>query len=138
MQPQHIVVGISGRQDEDHKIAYACTYATAFQAELRFLHINDPKAGTGSLAFVDHGARFDERMLERYVHTHGPNQLPARCAYSVQTGDYLEQLITISHQADLLILGHHHHSWLASLLCDTADEQVINRAQCPVLVIGEP
>jgi nucleotide-binding universal stress UspA family protein len=136
MDVQRITVGISGHEPEGTKLAIACRYARAFDAELVFLHVNDPKAG--AMAFVDHGVKFDPAVLQRYVthHAGGPS-LPDRCSCEVHTGDWLEELRNASKQSDLLILGHKHTHWLQSALSDSLDEMVINRAHCPVLVVPD-
>lgn len=130
-----ICVGISGRGGESHPIRHAADLAEAVGAELRFLHVNDQHAGAVSLAFVDFGQKLDQETLERYVRSEAGDTELGSCGFQIRTGDWLTILVEITAEVDCLILGHHHVGSIQELFTLSKDEQVINRAQCPVLVV---
>lgn len=130
-----ICVGISGRGDEDRVVRRSAELAQALGAELIFLHINDPHAGAASLAFIDYGHKLDEETLEKYVRSEARDRELGPCRFKIRTGDWLEVLVDMTKEVDCLALGHHHVGSLRELFTLSKDEQIINRAECPVLVI---
>jgi nucleotide-binding universal stress UspA family protein len=132
-----IVVGVSGNERENTKIEIACEYAQAFGARIEFLHVNDPKAGSMSIAFVDHGVRFSNEVLEHYIRNRCGCVLPEGCSFRVIEGDWVDTLVETTRDHDLLILGHQHLHWLQAAFSDSLDEIVVNRADCPVLVVPD-
>ncbi|MFW5844652.1 MAG: universal stress protein, partial [Planctomycetota bacterium] len=132
-----IVVGISGNERESTKIAIAVEYARAFDARLTFLHVNDPQAGSLSIASIEQGLRFSPEVLERYVRQRMADPLPAETSFRVRDGEWIDQLTDCTRDHELLILGHQHLNWLQAAVADAQDEIVVNRADCPVLVVPD-
>jgi len=137
MPYDRICVGISGRGDEHQVVRQAIQIARCTDAELTFVHVNDKLAGAMSLAFIDHGQKLDLETLSRYVHSEaGEDEADlGKADFQIRTGDWLQVLVEITREFDCLILGHHHVGSLAELFTLSKDEQIINRAECPVLVV---
>jgi nucleotide-binding universal stress UspA family protein len=135
MPYQRICVGISGRGDEDFVIRRSAELAAALGAELTFLHVNDRNAGAVSLAFLDYGHKLDATTLEKYVQAEAGETPLGQPKFDIRTGDWLDILVEITTEFDCLSLGHHHVGSIQELFTLSKDEQIINRAKCPVLVI---
>ncbi|MDA3961191.1 MAG: universal stress protein [Planctomycetota bacterium] len=131
-----ICAGISGHGDEQHTVVQALELAAELSAKLNFIHVNDTHAGEASLAFVDHGARLDEATLRKYVLAESNDDDRCKAAnYDIHKGDWLQVLVGLTVDADLLILGHHHVGSLRELFTLSKDEQIINRTHCPIMVV---
>ena len=137
MAYSNICVGISGRGDEHRVITHSLALAQGLGARITFLHVNDKLAGALSLAFLDHGERLDQDTLARYVQTEAGGEAAdvGNASFEIREGDWLQILVELSASFDCLVLGHHHVGSITELFTLSKDEQVINRAACPVLVI---
>ncbi|MFN7958898.1 MAG: universal stress protein [Holophagaceae bacterium] len=56
----------------------------------------------------------------------------------ILTGEAAHQLVCTADQDALLVMGHEHHSALASLLFGSTTRWVLDHAPCPVLVVPKP
>jgi nucleotide-binding universal stress UspA family protein len=120
-----------------HAGPYAMALARAFGSTIDVLHVVPPEA-TGQ---PDEVRTHEHAFLSAMQHL-----LPERAAdlwrsrTLVESGNVPERIIQHMSEdgVDLIVLGAHHHSWLARHLKTGPAFQIIRVATCPVLTIAAP
>jgi len=134
---------------EDHGnklIEYAVNLAEKFGSKIWLLHVAAPNP-----AFVGYevGPQYirDERAKELKAELHMLNELTKDLKARGFVADGLliqgataESIIEEAEKLkiDLIIIGHHFHSWFYKVFGQTTDIEVIDKTQIPVMVIPLP
>lgn len=140
-----IACALSAHGDEDQILATALAMQAVHNARLSVVHVvGTALAVTGyALSEMVEASGIDDpcpnaRSLRGYAERLHGGSLAAAIGFDIRTGDPLEDLVAMSDEVDLLIVGHHHHNLLERLLGRSTDVRLVERARCPVLVVPDP
>ena len=113
--------------DEKHVVEAAVRLKTMLKARLSVVVVNDPGAGKAHM-LMDTLPRCDEKDVRRQLEKFG---FP-------DSQNYPRAIARATRDFDLLIMGHHPKNPLLAFLKDSTDERVIDRIDCPVLLVPLP
>jgi nucleotide-binding universal stress UspA family protein len=119
---------------------YAQALASRYQSKLRLLHVVDlsaafksPDAGLS----IDVFRRFGEASLTRMRSDLATQQIRVETILCEGIEPAMEILQAAQDQSiNLLVIGTRGHKGLARLVLGSTAEELIHRAQCPILTIG--
>ena len=115
-------------------VAKALEFAQIFKSIIHILYINDMQAG------YRHPTDYEEAVALR-VKEIVPAQLleNQKIIYAVSKGVLDKEIVNYceKNNIDLIITGHKHRIKLYSLFFDSADENIIDAINLPVLIIPE-
>jgi len=125
-------------------LEHARTLATAFDSRVIILHVvpEEPAVvdlGLASPTFMQSPS--EKRIEADYNQLLGLRDPLAAAGVNVSVQQLdngnIEKVITMCQQleADLIIVGAHHHSRLFNLLVGTFTSDILKRSNCPVLVV---
>ncbi|HPQ41683.1 MAG TPA: universal stress protein [bacterium] len=130
-----IFLCLEGISNETHLIREAMRVGLALNASLTVVHINDPHAGK-PLLLMDSLPRITRDDMVRMFEEAGYGDAAGGLTFRVMDDDaYSDTIVNLSREADLLIMGHRHHSRLMGALINSTDEQVADRVSCPILLV---
>jgi len=96
--------------------------------------VADPARDTMAYAEITEARlRAAEQLLAEAL-TSLPESISATS--EVRDGDPAEQLLEVSHDADLLVLGSHGRGFVGRLIMGSVCDRVVRAAACPVLVLA--
>jgi nucleotide-binding universal stress UspA family protein len=131
---RHILYATDFSAAAAHAAPYAMALARAFGSEIDVLHV---VSGEG-VGRPDQVAKQEQAFLDA-LHRLVPEQAAelGRSRTLVESGHVRERIIEHVREdgVDLIVLGAHHHSWLARHLRTGPAFQIILAAACPVMTI---
>ena len=133
-----ILIALDGDAEEKAVIDEAVRVATALEANLEVIHVNDPTAGKASM-MMDTLPLVTEEDLRDLIKRSGYEGIAKRINIQIAVSeDYPSEIAKATRNADLLILGHHQKNVVQAFLTDGTDERVADMVDCPVLMIPMP
>jgi nucleotide-binding universal stress UspA family protein len=135
---KHIVMAYDGTEEADHAFEYARAFAQHWGAELDVLSVVCPPVigdDVETTALMQEGQAKAERDLRRLRHVTQSEGLPVH--FLMKVGRPTEQILALAQEigADLIVMGHHHRSWLGRGLARSTAAFVIEYAECPILIV---
>lgn len=138
-KPTHILVGTDFSQSAQAAVQTACEQARAFDARLTLVHVYPT-----TLELVDSQGTAAERIeIGTEVHR-ALTEVKKSCGDAVHelhaevvAGDSPVQTLcelAAERGADLIVVGAHGRSGIASMLVGSTAERVARHAHCPVLI----
>lgn len=133
-----IGVGFDGEAESRAALTLAAALAQALGAELRLLASSYMAPVVGSAWWVG----YDMAPIQRAEHDQLREQVDqavaeqtVACRGEVTDGPAVAELLRLSHEVDLLVLGSRRFGPASRLLVGTTSDAVARRAACPVLVL---
>ena len=140
MSGRMIVVGIDGSKASRSALRWALAEAALRDAHLRAVGVVDtrmqpvvPLAGQLETDLIDAMTRQVQDAVNDAKHGDSAVDIEQE----VRAGQPASELIQLSDNADLLVVGRRGHSALAGLLMGSVATQVSAHANCPVVVVHE-
>ena len=123
--PPPIVVGVDGSDSARHAAEWAAEVASAWRAPLHLIHADHRRIEerTSDPAWL--------RELHDAVERAGVDEVQSR----VVPGPAVDELITCSHGAGLVVVGSYGEGSQAGMLAGSAALALLEAAECPVAVI---
>jgi nucleotide-binding universal stress UspA family protein len=136
MNFKRIMVALAVRGDEDSVIRHAVEIAKKYGGKLIALHVNPPHAGEMSMMMDSIGPKIEEEDVRKeFVECGFENELK-RIEIKIVSGESIPLSIADNTgDIDLLILGHRRMSTFKANFLDSVDEGIVNKVNCPVLVV---
>lgn len=140
MSDRVIVVGVDGSQASLAALRWALHEAALRQVDLRVVGVVDirmqPMVPLGDKLGTD---LMDAmvRQVEDVVDKVKDDASAVDIEQDVRAGNPSSQLIDLSKDAELLVVGRRGHSALAGLIMGSVATQVSAHADCPVVVVHE-
>ena len=118
----------------------ACQIARLCNAQLHFLHVNDPMAGTPSLVAGSlHTSVHTIDDLKEMVYEIVPKELlhEVHASFHVDKGDVVSLIIDKSKKvkSDLIVVGNPKESAVARLFYSPVEEKLLQRSQCDIYAV---
>ena len=118
----------------------ACALARDYNARLFVLHADYlPVALYGDVVAPPRPDDYEERLREQ-LHLLRPADPDIRVEYFLNEGEPVSEILGVAEEvnADLIVMGTHGRTGLGRLLMGSVAEQVMRRANCPVLTVRTP
>lgn len=137
---QVVVVGVDGSDKSIAALSWAGRYAAATGAALQALHIWHYPTAAGLPPGITPESVTDEVKANQRkelgeaidkAHLDPAAHVEARLGY----GHPAQVLIDESKTASLLVVGHRGHGGFTGMLTGSVSLQVVNHAECPVVVV---
>ena len=135
-----MIVGIDGSKESRSALQWALAEAALRDAHLRVVGVVDtrmqpvvPLARQLETDLIDAMTRQVQDAVNDAKH--GDSAIDIE--QEVRAGQPASELIQLSDDADLLVVGRRGHSALAGLLMGSVATQVSAQANCPVVVVNE-
>jgi nucleotide-binding universal stress UspA family protein len=126
-------------EQSTHAFRLACALARDHGAPLLVLHVKAPLVvyGEGLMAAEPPGYLEGLRAQLKGIDAHDPRVVIER---KLVEGDPATEILRVAREAacDLIVLGTHGHTGLVRLLMGSVAEEVVRKAQCPVLTVKMP
>ena len=144
IQLQRIVLPTDFSEYSSVATNYACTLASAFDAELHLLHVFEQYTGSTYVPGVPlPQATSETEELKQHVAELLANMLDAdweaghRVIRATREGyPFVEIIRYAKEQAiDMIVMGTHGRSGIPHLLMGSVAEKVVRKSQCPVLTV---
>ena len=133
-----IGIGFDGEEESDAALAFGAGLATSLNAELRLLGSSyiAPVVGSAGLVAYDMAPmqRAAEDDLRKQVDQAVREQAVA-CRGEVTDRPAVTELLRLSREVDLLVLGSRRFGPARRLLAGSTSDAVVREAACPVLVL---
>lgn len=137
-----ILVPVDFSECSKKGLEYAIAFAREFKAELLLLHVVEPLLPCPELTAVDTAS------LQAESREYADKELrdlrlrvgdAAACETFLREGKASRTITETAREAavDLIIISTHGHSGLSRIVLGSTTEQVVRRANCPVLVVRE-
>lgn len=135
MSYKHIILALCGRGDEGKVIKEAFNLKDQLNANLSIVHVSDPHAGEMSM-MMDAPKKITEDDIKERLVVHGFEKEADVVSIQIVEGENIAKAIEESASgADMLILGHRKRSTFKDQFFDSVDEGIVNRVECPVVVV---
>ena len=141
-----IVVGVDGSDHSHRALIWALQQAAAQQAPLTVLAVRPEPArpatgiywGVHAYPEDSHNPDVARKAIEQIVEQARSeiSETASQVTVNVVTGDPAHELISASHDADLVVVGSRGSGGLAWLL-GSVSSKVAHHAACPVVIIRE-
>ncbi len=135
MSYKNIVLALCGRGDEGKVIKEAFNLKDQLNADLSIVHVNDPHAGEMSMMMDSPKIITEDDIKERLV-VNGFEKEADSILIRIVEGENVAKVIKeAASGANMLILGHRKRSAFKDQFFDSVDEGIVNRVECPVVVV---
>jgi nucleotide-binding universal stress UspA family protein len=143
-QGNRIVVGVDG--SEGCRAALLCAYEQATQRDVDLLAVSVWATWRGRGAMSDpafaslpwgvdvNPEESAQAMLDKTLNEVFPDGPPDRLMTKVAVGNAAEELIALSADADLVVVGSRGHGGFAAMLLGSVSQHVAAHAKCSVLI----
>jgi len=140
-----ILVGVDGSDHSRRALSWAMREAAAHQVPLTVMavHQEAPRPATQiywNVPTLPEGSLDPElartavrQWVDKVADEDG--QTEPEIIVDVRTGDAAEELVSASHDADLLVVGSRGSGIWAQLLMGSVSSKVVHHAACPIVVI---
>jgi nucleotide-binding universal stress UspA family protein len=142
MFPIHTILHATDFSERsEYALEFACALSRDYSAQLVILHVDTwPTVGfkDGVVVLPDHKQSLNWAR-QKLNHLHLPDaNIPVDLR--VKQGDPATLIVQTAEEchADLIVIGAHGHSALGRLLMGSVTEEVLRKAQCPVLTVKTP
>ncbi len=135
MSYKNIVLALCGRGDEGKVIKEAFNLKDQLNADLSIVHVNDPRAGEMSMMMDSPKIITEDDIKERLVVNGFEKEADSILIRIVEGENIAKAIEEAASGANMLILGHRKRSAFKDQFFDSVDEGIVNRVECPVVVI---
>ena len=136
MDYKKIMVALAVEGDEIPVIQQAIHIAKRYQAKLIALHVSPPHAGEMSMMMDSIGSKIEkEDITQIFVDSGFGEEVKNIEVLITKNASIAEGIVDHSQDIDLLILGHRRMSTFKAIFMDSVDENIVNKVNCPVLVV---
>lgn len=135
MQIQRILCPIDFSEPNEAANQYASLLAKMSGAKLIYLHIWLPDTPYGSYVYmdVDEEQEKDRERLEQIK----PTQEGVSASYVIEFGAPAQRIVEYANEnhIDLIVMPTHGRTGLRRVLMGSVTEEVVRKAECPVLAV---
>lgn len=132
---EQIVVALAGERDEHTVIHEAVRLASAVDAHLTALHVNDPVAGKTTM-MMEAERLVTETDIQKMFVDLGYLAEASDLHVEIREGASLpKEIASATEGADLLVIGHRQKNRFLAALADAADKHLADLVSCPVLIV---
>jgi nucleotide-binding universal stress UspA family protein len=132
---KNILLALAGKKEESDLVSVAAELTRQLNGRLSVIHINEPGAGKPHM-MMDAPPSVEEKDILNLFDAAGLGKEADSVDINIVKSDSLEEKIAAAtKEVDLLILGHSPKNRLLHALTETVDENITNKAKCPVLVV---
>ena len=135
MSYKNIVLALCGRGDEGKVIKEAFNLKDQLNADLSIVHVNDPRAGEMSMMMDSPKIITEDDIKERLVVNGFEKEADSILIRIVEGENIAKAIEEAASGANMLILGHRKRSAFKDQFFDSVDEGIVNRVECPVVVV---
>jgi len=132
---KNIVLALCGRGDEGKVIKEAFNLKDQLNADLSIVHVNDPHAGEMSMMMDSPKIITEDDIKERLVVNGFEKEADSILIRIVEGENVAKAIEEAASGANMLILGHRKRSAFKDQFFDSVDEGIVNRVECPVVVV---
>ncbi len=137
MPYKNIAVALAGKEDEIPMIDEAVRLSLTLKAKLTVLHVNSPHAGEISM-MMDSPKKYVKEDFIKMFHDAGHEEMSKVISVNIVKNKSVSKGIAeMVKECDLLIMGHDRMGAMKELMTDSIDEIIVNKVNCPVLVISK-
>jgi nucleotide-binding universal stress UspA family protein len=138
-----IVVGVDGSPNSEHALDWAMREAMTRLAPLTVVAVhavpksywgNIPVVGPADEPLLEELRKSVEELTQRVASRLGDAR-PASVSIRAVSGFPVQELLTASQDADVLVVGSRGAGGFARLLIGSVSNQVVQHATCPVVVV---
>lgn len=118
----------------------ACSLARDYRARLVVLHVMEPPIVYGEL-ITPHASDLDfEQAVRRRLSQLVMPDLRIQVEHVMSEGEPSAEIIRIARgaNADLIVMGSHGRGGIARVLLGSVAEEVLRKADCPLLIVKTP
>ena len=133
-EPHTIAVGFDGSADATHAVVVARELGAATGADVRLVSVVESAPG----GWERYNFRPDWREHGRVLVEQAEQALAATAAgeeTEVRIGDVVDQLLALSAQVDLLVLGSRGYGPVRRVMVGATSHRVVRDAACPLVVV---
>jgi nucleotide-binding universal stress UspA family protein len=118
----------------------ACALARDYGARLILLHVVEPPLAVSGDGLVMVPVPIHEEPIRERLKELRPQDHTIQVEYRLTVGDAAGEILGEAQEAkpDLIVMGTHGRSGLSRLLMGSVAEQVVRKADCPVLTVKTP
>lgn len=128
-------MALCGRGDEGKVIKEAFNLKDQLNADLSIVHVNDPHAGEMSMMMDSPKIITEDDIKERLVVNGFEKEADSILIRIVEGENVAKAIEEAASGANMLILGHRKRSAFKDQFFDSVDEGIVNRVECPVVVV---
>jgi nucleotide-binding universal stress UspA family protein len=140
-QPKTIAVGFDGGKEAKEALHLAGALAKAFGAQVRILSaVTTPIHATTVGAYeadwlseAEEGCRVDADLAKQTLEHMG-----VQSSTDVVVGLAVDELVELSHDVDLIVVGSRGWGPVRRLLLGSTSERLVREAACPVIAVPRP
>lgn len=140
MHTQNILCPTDFSEPSDAAIRYASSLAHHYKAKLHLVFVMERPvaygAGDGVFVFTDE----DREAIKQKLLSVKPSEDDVEFEHHVLDGEPAHEIVALAKkvEADLIVMGTHGRTGLFRLLMGSVAEQVVRKAECPVLALRQP
>lgn len=127
--PHRIGVAWDQTPPAEQALEWAIAFAQRTNGELQILRVLDPRHREGTRPGVHDKIRLSAAQEEV--------ALRVNAEAKVLWGDPVPELIKVSHEVDLLVMGSRVHGPVRRMLFGSTSTRVLHEAHCPVVILPE-
>jgi len=140
-QPKTIAVGYDGGMEARHALHLAGALAKACDAQVRILSaVTTPILATAPAAYeadwlseAQQGSRVEVDLAHQTLEHMG-----VQSSGDVVLGLAVDELVELSHEVDLIVVGSRGWGPVRRLLLGSTSERLVREAACPVIAVPRP
>jgi nucleotide-binding universal stress UspA family protein len=140
-QPKTIAVGYDGGIEARHALHLAGALAKACDAQVRILSaVTTPILATSPAAYeadwlseAQQGSRVEVDLAQQTIEHMG-----VQSSGDVVLGLAVDELVELSHEVDLIVVGSRGWGPVRRLLLGSTSERLVREAACPVIAVPRP
>src|SRR5207247_202429 len=138
-----IIVGIDGSSHSRKALEWAISEAGMRRVPLTVLSVNQaivgfwggPAESPGDAEFAEHARKVAQEETDSALEKLAPESRPPAVTVVAITGLPAEEILTLSKDADLIVVGSRGAGGFKKLLLGSVSTQVTHHARVPVVVI---
>lgn len=141
MSPTRILCPVDFGKSTAMIVEQAVTLARARGLTLMLLHVREvPPADTGEGMLYGGLPADDPRAVESNLRSLVSAELTPPAEFRTASGKPADEILRVAKEdgAALIVMGTHGRSGMMRLLMGSVAEQVLRRAECPVLIVKAP
>jgi nucleotide-binding universal stress UspA family protein len=140
-QPTTIAVGFDGGEEARHALGVAGALAKACGAQVRVLSVvATPVLATSPATFepewIERAQQDGREEVDEALRT--LEQLGVPGSGEVAVGSAIEELVELSHDVDLVVVGSRGWGPVHRLLLGSTSDRLVREAACPVIAVPRP